>query len=58
MVRMYAIAIPIALLVYLGGALSMADGHDRTSELYLILAIILLAPILLSLLAGLFRSRN
>jgi hypothetical protein len=58
MIRMYAIAIPIALLVYLGGALSMTDGHDRTSGLYLILAIILAAPILLSLLAGFFGSRN
>jgi hypothetical protein len=54
MLRMYVLAICLALLVYIFGAMSMADGVDRTAGLYRILTIILIAPIIITLLKRFF----
>ncbi len=51
---MYGFAICLALLVYIFGSLSMADGVDRTRGLFLILAIILIAPIIITRLKRIF----
>ena len=50
MLKLYGLAIFLALLVYIVGMISMADGVDRSAGLFRILAIILIAPIIITFL--------